>query len=195
MEKAIDPADLPGPTAYDALIWWLERQGPDELHRVALGWNWDCSTRPLRYSVDRPDCDKGTALTIFYSAEPERFASHNPSGPYHQADYQPYFREALKPSDDDFLFEDGLWLMRRISENWATGRYTTFDFYPGENAVHWLTRHPPHARPRPDNMPWPIPADLCTAVPQGERLATDDFDEGFPRELVEALEQRPDVLP
>lgn len=191
----IHPADLPGPTASDALIWWLERQDRRELHRVALDWNWDKSTRPLRYIVDRPDCDKGTALTIFFSGEPEQYASHNASGPYHHPDYRRLFEEKLEPSDDDFLFEEGLWLLRRISENWAAGLYKTFDFYPGENAIYWLTKHPLKSRPSPANMPWPVPADLCTAVPRGEVLDTWGYQEGFPSEICDALEQRSDIQP
>jgi hypothetical protein len=191
----IDPAALPGPSYKDALIWWLEQQDRRELHRVALNWNWDVSTRPLRYIVDRPDCDKGTALTIFFSGEPERFAAHNPSGPYHDPRFQHLFHEPLQPLDDDIMAEEALWLMRRISENWAAALYRTFDFFPGENAVHWLTAHPVAYRPSPANMPWPLPEDLCTAVPQGEVLDNWGYEEGFPVELIDALQQRPDIHP
>lgn len=191
----IDPADLPGPGWNDAIIWWLERQDRRALHRLALGWNWDRSTRPLRYIVDRPDCDKGTALTIFFMGEPERFASHNRSGPYHNPGFQPLFTRPLQLWNDDTMGEEELWLLRRISENWAAGHYKTFDFYPGEDAVHWLTRHPVEARPSPANMPWPVPVDLVTAVPQGEVVDTGYDQEGCPSELCEALERRPDIHP
>ncbi|HEX8241542.1 MAG TPA: DUF4274 domain-containing protein [Allosphingosinicella sp.] len=192
---SVDPADLPGPSAKDALIWWLARQDRRELHRVALNWNWDTSTRPLRYIVDRPDCDKGTALTIFFSGEPEQYASHNLSGPYHRPDYQRYFQEPLKLSDDDFLFEEGLWLLRRISENWARGFYRSFDFYPGENAVYWLATRPVEHRLKPADLPWPVPDELCAAVPQGEVLDTWGYHEGFPVEICDALDRRPDIHP
>jgi hypothetical protein len=194
-DAGIDLDAVPGPTWSHALIWWLEQQGADEMHRVALGWNWDNDTMPLRYIIDRPDCDRGTALTIFFSAEPDRFASHNRHGPYHDPNWQHLFASRLVDPEDRYMAEDGLWLLRRISENWAAGLYRSYRFYPGENAVFYLTQRPEAVKIRPDNMPWPVPADLCDSVPQGEKVDERFYSEGFPPVFEDLFAMRPDILP
>jgi hypothetical protein len=194
-EAGLDPLAVPGPTCKHALIWWLERHGPDELHKVALAWNWDQDTLPLRYIVDRPDCDKGTALTIFFSGEPNLYAAQNRGGPYDDPRYQHLFTQELIASPDEIMPEDILWLLRRISENWAAGFYKTYRFFPGENAVFFLTKPPSHLKISPDNMPWPVPADLCDSTPQGEMLDILDYGEGYPSLLEDVFAMRPDIRP
>lgn len=194
-QTALDPATVPGPSYDHALIWWLEQQGAEELHKVALARNWDRGTWPLRYIVDRPDCDKGTALTIFFSGEPDRYAAHNAGGPYHDPSYRALFSQALAPSDDRHLGEEAIWLLRRISENWAAGLYKTYRFFPGENAVFYLTSRPADLKISPHNMPWAVPADLCDSIAQGEALETSWYGEGYPVALEQVFEHRPDIQP
>ena len=195
--QPIDPSIVPGPTYNDAMIWWLQQQrDPAQLHRVALTWNWDRETRPLRYIVDRPDCDKGTALSIFFSADPDTYAAHNPSGPYHDPNYRQLMQNPLRQLDDVGLGEEPIWLIRRIASNWAAGLYKTYRYYPGENAVFYLMKRPAHLKISPTNLPWSVPADLCDAVPQGEHLDTRGFDSSdYPEELGKVFDQRPDIGP
>jgi len=192
----IDPSIVPGPSYNDAMIWWLEQQrDPAQLHRVALTWNWDRETRPLRYIVDRPDCDKGTALSIFYSAAPDYYASNTShSGPFHDPNYKSRFSDPLPTPDDIWHIDEPIWLIRRIASNWAAGRYKTYRFYPNENAVFYLTDPRPGIRINPAKMPWPIPLDLCNAVPQGEKLSTEAFHD-YPIELLNVFDKRPDIHP
>ena len=195
--QPIDPSVVPGSTYNDAMIWWLEQQqDPAQLHRVALNWNWDRDTRPLRYIVDQPICDKGTALSIFFMAEPDLYAVHNPSGPYHDPNYRKPIHEPLPDPDGEGIVEP-IWLIRRIAENWAAGLYETYRYYPDESAVFYLTQRPPHLKISPTNLPWPVPSDLCAAVPQGEQLDMKGFNtgDGYPDVLIDVFDARPDIMP
>ena len=196
MER-IDPAIVPGPTYNHAMIWWLRRQtDPAQLHRAALNWNWDRETWPLRYIVDRPDCDKGTALSIFFSAEPDWYAAHNSTGPYHDPNYRRLIHDPLPEPDDISRIDEPIWLIRRIASNWAAGLYKTYRYHPNENAVFYLTQRPAHLKISPTNLPWPIPADLCDSLPQGERLDCRGFEgSDYPDALQEVFDQRPDIQP
>lgn len=44
----------------DAIAW----------HRVAQTWNWGWPLQPLKWIIDQPECDQGTALTLFWYSEP-----------------------------------------------------------------------------------------------------------------------------
>lgn len=52
---------------------WLASASPDEWHAVALGWNWDRGVGPLRWMVDQPACDGGTAQFVFWQCRPQDF--------------------------------------------------------------------------------------------------------------------------
>ena len=53
------------------LIEWMQERGPDDWHRVATNYNWDNGLAPLQWIISQPDCDKATALAIFWMSEPE----------------------------------------------------------------------------------------------------------------------------
>ena len=52
------------------VIEWLARKGPREWHGVAAHWNWDQGVEPLLWVLEQPDCDKGTALSVFWACDP-----------------------------------------------------------------------------------------------------------------------------
>lgn len=194
--QPIDPSIVPGPTYNDAMIWWLQQQrDPAQLHRAALNWNWSRDTRPLRHIVDRPDCDKGTALSIFFLAEPDRYANHNLGGPYHDPNYHKPINDPLPHRDDIWRIDEPIWLVRRIASNWAAGLYKHYRFFPHESAVFYLTQRPSHLKINPTNLPWPIPADLCDAVPQGVHLDANGFGDDYPDALCAVFDRRPDIQP
>jgi hypothetical protein len=78
-----DPDEMLATWARHALIWgehsprllayeaWLRAGGPQQWHDAAENWNWDMGTAPLRWIVSQPDCDRATALSIFYLGEPQ----------------------------------------------------------------------------------------------------------------------------
>ncbi len=43
-----------------------------ELHEFALAWDWKLGCGPMRWVVESPLCDRGTALLVFWSAQPAR---------------------------------------------------------------------------------------------------------------------------
>lgn len=77
------PDDKRGDAAYFAeqqALWAGRREeflrettDPNELHAFAHIWNWDNGTESLRTLVGHPCCDLGTAMMVFWSAEPEVF--------------------------------------------------------------------------------------------------------------------------
>ncbi|NUS20148.1 MAG: DUF4274 domain-containing protein [Mesorhizobium sp.] len=51
-------------------IAWLERASPDDWHRAVLDFNWDWNIDPLFWIARQPQCDKATALTMFWLGQP-----------------------------------------------------------------------------------------------------------------------------
>ena len=52
--------------------WLAVEAGPDDWHRFALGANWDFHDPELfEWIAAQPDCDKATALTLFWKASPD----------------------------------------------------------------------------------------------------------------------------
>lgn len=56
------------------IIEWLKRQGTAEWHGYVERHQWDGgTTAPLDWIVAQPDCDAGTAATIFWMGEPDYY--------------------------------------------------------------------------------------------------------------------------
>jgi hypothetical protein len=51
-------------------IPWLENASPDDWHRAVLDFNWDWEIDPLFWIARQPECDKATALTMFWLGQP-----------------------------------------------------------------------------------------------------------------------------
>jgi hypothetical protein len=58
-----------------ALAVWLRSASPDEWHAMAAGWNWDNGAAPLIWIARQPDCDKATALLIYWGFQPSFYAA------------------------------------------------------------------------------------------------------------------------
>jgi len=54
---------------------------PDELHRYACSYNWDDGPEPMHWVAERPDCDLGTAVTVFWLTSPFTFGSRSAPTP------------------------------------------------------------------------------------------------------------------
>lgn len=53
---------------------WAESRDPDDWHRLALFGNWDfIEPALLRRIAERPDCDRATALALFWKSQPEYY--------------------------------------------------------------------------------------------------------------------------
>src|SRR5271155_3928056 len=60
----------------DIFLAWLQESGPDEWHRWAVDWNWDHGTELFWWIIAQPNCDRGTALSIYYTAQPDYFSRY-----------------------------------------------------------------------------------------------------------------------
>jgi Domain of unknown function (DUF4274) len=90
------------------VIDWMSNKGAPEWHGVAVNWNWDIGVEPLLWIVDQPDCDKATALTVFWWSEPVAQINKNSS--------------VYNPRGEDYK------LVHRILGNWKQYRTARFKF-------------------------------------------------------------------
>lgn len=54
-----------------AHIEWLKSASPDDWHRAVLAFQWAEQRDPLFWIVQQDECDKATALKIFWALCPE----------------------------------------------------------------------------------------------------------------------------
>ena len=83
--------------------WLVLESEPDDWHLVAEGWDWDRGEDPLWWIVTRPNCDKATALMVFWRSRPYQYLG------------QPAWRDV---DVDDYD------LYHTIQARWAAGFYT-----------------------------------------------------------------------
>ena len=141
------------------LLAWLQQAGPAEWHCCAATWNWDQDLATLRWIIAQPDCDAGTAITLFARGEPSYYAQ--------------YPTMAALEADSGYMMDTVRFLIE-ICERWQAGQYVTYRFRPDQ--LPYVT---------PSTMPWPVPESLGLAEAQGEPLDCDGWNEGFPPQLLE----------
>jgi hypothetical protein len=154
----------------DIYLAWLKENGPDEWHRWALAWNWDYGVELLEWIVAQPNCDKGTALDIYYAAQPDYFARFAS------------VEEAAKASDPYLVA-----MMPKICEMWRDGAYPTYAYRPGGRAVEALAEGPDKMRALAAAVPWDVPDDLAAAELSGEPNEFERAIDGVPVEMLRAL--------
>jgi hypothetical protein len=98
------------------VIDWMSNKGAPEWHGVAVNWNWDYGVKPLLWIVDQPDCDKATALTVFWLSEP--------------------LYEMDEKHRGDHLKDDTYKLVHRILDNWKRYRTARFSFQLPDYVQH-----------------------------------------------------------
>lgn len=52
-------------------------KNPDQWHIFALNWNWDDGFQPLQWIIRQNNCDKGTALFIYWHADPVVYCQYS----------------------------------------------------------------------------------------------------------------------
>jgi hypothetical protein len=147
-----------------AFARWLETEaGPDAWHCVAEGWNWDAGEDPLWWIVTRPDCDRATALMVFWKTVP-----------YHYLGRQPW--ETTEPVDYD--------LYHTIRARWAGGFYTRAELaFDCERDVYPVD-FDRHRRSFGDEVDQVMPPEMRRL--DGRRLDTRDYIEGIPSRFWDA---------
>ena len=149
---------------YNEIIAWLPWASPDEWHRVAFGWNWGFGSDILRWITRQPECDKATALLIFWYGEPSYYWSDNLE--------QTGNRLADRSSNNDDFH-----LLGEIMSSWRSKSYTraelAFDprsLYIKPEYVEKSANHPTLA----------ITADMIQPLRGRTLAAAGDFIEGLP---------------
>lgn len=136
------------------LLAWLKARGPDDWHRCACTWNWDQPYDVIRWIIRQPDCDAGTAVTLFARGQPGSWSQYKSVAEIEA-------KEGWAMENVRFLIE--------ICERWEKGQYKAWRFRPDEL---------PGVDPK--DVPWPVPASLAGAKAQGMALDFEEWNEGFP---------------
>jgi hypothetical protein len=139
------------------LLAWLKRKGPADWHRCACTWNWDQPFDAIRWIIRQPECDAGTAITLFARGEPSY--------------YNQFATIAEIEAKAGWAMETVRFLIE-ICERWQAGQYAAWRYRPDQ--LPELD---------PDSLPWPVPATLAQAEAKGEALDFTGWGEGFPPEL------------
>ena len=146
----------------EALIRWLSKRDPDEWHRVALSWNWDSGYMVLRWIIQQPDCDRATALLIFWRGD--------------VAYYLPYGHRDEVPEPNGDVYD----LLCEIRQNWIAGKYRRSELaYDSEGG-----RDMDFARRRlGSRLKFIFPRDMEQSL-AGRVLTCEGYEEGLPPDFV-----------
>lgn len=149
------------------LLDYLKRSSPREWHQIAWNWNWDNGVEPLDWITDQPECDKGTALLIYWYGGPRWIKQ------YGSRDDVP--RESRELYD----------LPEKIERNYLSDFYQseTISFDPTEDfdGRDWTQEYQ-------DIEPVePIPPEMLEPT-KGEKLDWTYLEDGYPVEVIEEIE-------
>jgi hypothetical protein len=140
----------------EALIFdWIKAQAPDAWHKYAISFNWDEGTEIARWIVDQPRCDRGTALYLYYAAQPDYYARY----------------ASLEEAHAVFADEEVVDLMTAICANWARGLYASYRYSPGWVAEQRLPADVEQRLALAAAVPWDVPDDMARAGVEGEEIA------------------------
>ena len=155
---------------YDLFLAWLQENGPDEWHRWAIGLNWDYGTELFEWIVAQPNCDRGTALSVYYGAQPDFYAQY-----------------ASVEEAGDAGNPDNVALLVRICEMWGKGAYQTYAYVPSDAAVMEMGQGEDAMRALAASVPWDVPESLASARIEGVENAFRGSIDGIPFEMLRAL--------
>jgi uncharacterized protein DUF4274 len=141
------------------LSTYLAQATPEDWHQVAWSWNWDAGEEPLLWIIRQPNCDRGTALLIYWYAGPRYLAQ------YASRDEVPSYEV------------EGYDLVMEIEAAYLAGRYANVQiaFDPHDDRGYdWTAEYAdkPYRRQIPEHM--------YMASPGRKVAPQDDFDEGYP---------------
>ncbi|MFM5954117.1 MAG: DUF4274 domain-containing protein [Novosphingobium sp.] len=148
---------------------------PDQWHQAAQSWNFDNATHWLKWIVEQPQCDLGTALNIFWRTEPTWNLSHlNP------------FRKQMHGVSID---AEALPIQIIILGRWVRNEFTRAEIAFEGRQIH--SSNKPHLVPI---VPFEVLEEM--ALPRKGRIVErGDFDEGIPFEVVAAYRKAREIDP
>lgn len=154
---------------------WMHAASPDQWHQAAQSWNWDNATHWLKWIVEQPQCDLGTALHIFWASDP----MHNLSSlnPFRKDLHGVYINAESLPIQVTIL-----------------GRWVRKEFDRAEIAFEGQKIHPNEEAKLAPIVPFEVLEDM--AIPRkGRKIERGDFDEGIPFEIVIAYNKARGFVP
>ena len=137
--------------------WLVAEAGPDDWHLVAEGWDWDRGEDPLWWIVTRPNCDRATALMVFWGTRPYHYLG------------QPAWQSVEKAEYD---------LYHTIRARWAAGFYTRSEIAFDVDDLAEPIDFTAHARRFGEEVNAVMPPAMRYL--SGRRLNDMDFVDGIP---------------
>jgi hypothetical protein len=150
-----------------ALIKYLEKSSPEEWHQIAWNWNWDNGIEPLLWIIRQPQCNKGTALLIYWYSGPKWLYQYNN-------------RDEVKPYN--LISYD---LVKEIEEKYTSGFYQNdnINFDPANDFDgHDWTKEYEEIEVK-QNIP-----DMMFKPTLGQKVSKKVIAEGYPQEVIEEVE-------
>lgn len=156
---------------------WLHAATPDQWHQSAQSWNWDNGTYRLKWIVEQPTCDLGTALLIFWGSDP--FWNLRQLNPYRDP------RERSSAAVD----AESINIQIRILNRWLFDDFATsdiaFDGYPIRDDMKMNIL---------PIVPIEVLEEMASPRP-GKKIERGQFDEGIPWDIVEAFNKANGIEP
>lgn len=156
----------------DMIIEWLEKSGLDSRHYVAGSYNWDGECRALKWIIDKPDTDLGTALVIFWLSDPfYAFEKYKSTGKRDRE--EPRFR---------YWSQEAPYI---ISRNVRKGWYPNWKFKEREIETHMNLRGAEKVIAH-----FALPERALLIPENAIELEPAGYEEGLPYHLVEEYDRR-----
>ena len=130
-----------------AIEWFCSRlkaATPDEWHCVAQEWNWDQDIAPLYWIIRQPQCDKATALTVFFRASPEDAAE-----------------DFASPKGLRNMPGEAYGIAVEIQDRWTRGFYTRSEIAFDKSESEYLLDYSQHEKPF-------VQPSMCRGLPGRE---------------------------
>ena len=149
-----------------ALLDYLKTHSPSDWHQVAWNWNWDNGIEPLDWVTDQKECDKGTALLIYWSGSPgwnHKYASRKEVPDYEKTTYDLNFK---------------------IEKNYLNGFYLSKNIFCDPKDINGTDMTKEYNDVQGKQL---IPEAMFKPAP-GTKFARGHFIEGYPPEIAEKFD-------
>lgn len=90
----------------DVVLDAIPTLGPAALHAFCCRFNWDSDLKPLSLALDQPQCDRATALAIYWLSEPDAWAGRASVNDWEQGTFSVFKKAEARLLADDFSERD-----------------------------------------------------------------------------------------
>lgn len=159
------------------IIDYLKKNTPKERQLLAIDWNFDNSKEVIKWIVEQPDTDKGTALFLYWYMNPQFFKKYKD-------------REECE-KDGGWILED-YDIVETLEKNYISGFYKNQKYaFDPKNDVYsgydWTKEVDE------DEMKAKIPEEMYIAL-EGEVLESPGWEEGIPDDITPIFDKLCEVL-